>query len=132
MKEVVNTKTVLQVPKWKFTKLKTNFSVENLFIYAAGIIVIFIIVCALFPKWIAPYPPTFMDTSLILSPPNSAHWFGTDYFGRDVLSLVIYGSRDSLIIGIASVLIGGLIGGIIGSISGFFGGFIDVVFMSFI
>jgi peptide/nickel transport system permease protein len=132
MKEVVNTKTVLHVPKWKFTKQKTNFSVENLFILGAGMIVIFIILCALFPKWIAPYSPTFMDTSLILSPPNSAHWFGTDYFGRDVLSLVIYGSSDSLIIGIASVLIGGLIGGIIGSVSGYFGGIIDVVVMRLI
>jgi peptide/nickel transport system permease protein len=132
MKEVVNTKTVLQVPKWKFTSLKTNFSVSNLFIFTAGMIVLFIIVCALFPKWVAPYSPTYMDTSLILSAPNSAHWFGTDYFGRDVFSLVIYGSRDSLIIGIASVLIGGLIGAIIGSQSGYFGGVLDVVFMRFI
>lgn len=132
MKEVVNSKTVLQVPKWNFAKLNLKYSISNLLIYAAGIIVLFIIACAIFPKWIAPYSPTFMDTAHILSRPNSAHWFGTDYFGRDVLSLVIYGSRDSLIIGIASVLIGGLIGGIIGSISGFFGGFIDVVFMRFI
>ncbi|MGG3470349.1 ABC transporter permease [Neobacillus pocheonensis] len=132
MKEVVNTKTVLQVPKWKVTRLKTNFSVSNLFTYAAGMIVIFIITCAFFPKWLAPYSPTFMDTAHILSAPNSSHWFGTDYFGRDVLSLVIYGSRDSLIIGIASVLIGGLIGGIIGSVAGYFGGLIDTVFMQLI
>lgn len=132
MKEVVNTKTVLQVPKWKFTRLKTNFSVSSLFIYAAGMIVLFIIASALFPKWIAPFSPTYMDTLLILSAPSSAHWFGTDYFGRDVFSLVIYGSRDSLIIGLASVLIGGLIGGTIGAISGYFGGLIDVVFMRFI
>ncbi|MEH7334697.1 ABC transporter permease [Neobacillus drentensis] len=132
MKEVVNTKSVLQVPKWKFARLNTNFSVSNFFIYGAGLVVIFIITCALFPKWIAPYSPTFMDTAHTLSAPNSAHWFGTDYFGRDVLSLVIYGSRDSLIIGIASVIIGGLIGGIIGSAAGYFGGFFDVVFMRFI
>ena len=132
MKEVVNTKTVLQVPKWKFTRLQTNFSVSSLFIYAAGMIVQFIIASALFPKWIAPFSPTYMDTSLILSAPSSAHWFGTDYFGRDVFSLVIYGSRDSLIIGLASVLIGGLFGGTIGAISGYFGGLIDVVFMRFI
>src|SRR4051812_42392484 len=102
MKEVVNTKTVLQVPKWKFTRLKTNFSGSNLFTYSAGLIVLFIIACALFPKWIAPFSPTYMDTSLILRAPSSAHWFGTDYFGRDVFSLVIYGCRDSLIIGLAS------------------------------
>jgi peptide/nickel transport system permease protein len=132
MKEVVNTKTVLQVPKWKFTRLKTNFSGSNLFTYSAGLIVLFIIACALFPKWIAPFSPTYMDTSLILRAPSSAHWFGTDYFGRDVFSLVIYGCRDSLIIGLASVLIGGLIGGTIGSLSGYFGGLIDVVFMRLI
>lgn len=129
MKEMVNTEPVLRAPKWTLTKWKTNFSVSRLFLYIAVVIVLFIIVCAVFPKWIAPYSPTYMNTELTLSAPSAAHWFGTDYFGRDVFSLVVYGSRDSLIIGVTSVLIGGLIGGTIGALAGYIGGFVDVVFM---
>lgn len=132
MREVTNTKAVLKIPKWNIAKYKTNLSVSNLFIYVSGFIVLFIIACALFPKWIAPYSPTFMNTEFILSAPNAAHWFGTDYFGRDVFSLVVYGSRDSLIIGAASVVVGGLIGGAIGALAGYMGGLIDVIFMRFI
>ncbi|WP_379968002.1 ABC transporter permease [Ectobacillus sp. sgz5001026] len=132
MKEVIQSKTVLQVPKWNIGKYATNVSVANLFFYISSFIVLAIIVCALFPKWIAPYLPTVMNTEFILSPPSSAHWFGTDYFGRDVFSLVIYGSRDSLIIGFASVLIGGLIGGCIGALAGYIGGIVDAIFMRFI
>jgi peptide/nickel transport system permease protein len=132
MREVTNTKAVLKIPKWNIAKYRTNFSVSNLFIYVSGFIVLFIIACALFPKWIAPYSPTFMNTELILSAPNADHWFGTDYFGRDVFSLVVYGSRDSLIIGAASVVVGGLIGGAIGALAGYIGGLIDVIFMRFI
>jgi len=132
MKEIVNTDTVLRVPKWTFIKWKTNFSVSNLFLFVSIVIVLFIIGCAIFPKWIAPYSPTYMNTELILGKPSATHWFGTDYFGRDVFSLVIYGSRDSIIIGVASVLIGGIIGGIIGVLAGYIGGFVDAVLMRLI
>ncbi|MBV7504468.1 ABC transporter permease [Bacillus sp. sid0103] len=132
MREVTNTKTVLRLPKWNIANYKTNFTVSNLFIYFSGFTMLFIIACALFPKWIAPYSPTFMNTELILSAPSRAHLFGTDYFGRDVFSLVVYGSRDSLMIGTASVVMGGFIGGAIGALAGYLGGLIDVIFMRFI
>ncbi|WP_129728889.1 MULTISPECIES: ABC transporter permease [Bacillaceae] len=132
MKEMVNTEPVLRAPKWTLTKWKTNLSVSRLFLYIAVVIVLFIIICAVFPKWIAPYSPTYMNTELTLSAPSAAHWFGTDYFGRDVFSLVVYGSRDSLIIGVASVLIGGLLGGMVGALAGYIGGIVDVVLMRII
>ena len=131
MKEAVNSKTIWNVPKSNLIKLKINLSASNLFVYAAGMIVLFIVACALFPQWIAPYSPTYMHTEFILSPPSALHLLGTDYFGRDVLSLVVYGSRDSLIIGVVSVLIGGGIGGGLGALSGYVGGVMDMIFMRF-
>ncbi|PLS05372.1 ABC transporter permease [Neobacillus cucumis] len=129
MKEMVNVETTLRVPKWTLRKRKTNFSLSNLFLYTSTVVVLFIIACAVFPKWIAPFSPTYMNAEHILSKPSADHWFGTDYFGRDVFSLVIYGSQDSLIIGVASVLIGGIIGGSIGALAGYIGGFVDVILM---
>ncbi|WP_462411525.1 ABC transporter permease [Neobacillus sp. Marseille-QA0830] len=130
MKEVIETKSAMHLPKIKSTR--PQFSVTNVFVLLSGIVIFFVFVFALFPQWIAPYPPTQMQSDQILSPPSAAHWFGTDYFGRDVLSLVIYGSRDSLLIGVSSVIVGGIIGGIIGSISGYAGGIVDTIFMRFI
>jgi peptide/nickel transport system permease protein len=132
MKEMVNAEKVLRVPKWTLTKQNHPFSASKLFLYVAVVIVLFIIGCAFFPKLIAPYSPTYMNTELILSKPSAAHIFGTDYFGRDVFSLVIYGSRDSLIIGVASVFIGSIIGGTIGGFAGYMGGIVDIIFMRII
>ncbi|MBB3112492.1 peptide/nickel transport system permease protein [Paenibacillus phyllosphaerae] len=95
----------------------------------AGAVVLLIIACAIVPGWIAPYAPTEMLTDNILKPPSTDHLFGTDYFGRDIFSVVVHGSRDSLFIGFASVLIGGLAGGIIGAVSGYVGGIADTILM---
>ena len=62
-------------------------------------------VCAVFAPLIAPYDPTAIDPMVRLSPPGSAHWFGTDHFGRDTMSRVIYGSRMAALIGIGVVAI---------------------------
>jgi peptide/nickel transport system permease protein len=106
--------------------------VSELFVYGAGLVILFIIACAIVPQWIAPYAPTEMLMESNLQGPSGVHWFGTDYFGRDIFSLVVYGSRDSLLIGAMSVLVGGLAGGAIGALSGYIGGIVDVVLMRFI
>ncbi|MED1791460.1 ABC transporter permease [Brevibacillus nitrificans] len=105
---------------------------SQLFVSGAGLIVVFLIFCAVAPQWIAPYSPTDMDAANLLKPPGADHLFGTDYFGRDVFTLVIYGSRDSLLIGLASVLVGGLAGAGLGTLSGYVGGWVDVVIMRLI
>ena len=89
----------------------------------------FLVVCAIVPQWIAPYPPTKMFSDQILQAPSIRHFFGTDYFGRDVFSLVIHGSRTSLLIGAAVVLVGGITGSLIGMISGYVGGVVDTICM---
>jgi len=96
------------------------------------VILAFAALCALFPGWIAPYSPTSMEADRVLLPPGAAHYFGTDYFGRDIFSVVVYGARDSLLIGVASVLAGGLAGCIIGAAAGIAGGVIDLILMRFI
>lgn len=93
-----------------------------------GAIMLVMLVCGLFPEWIAPFEPTDM-TDAILAPPDRTHWFGTDHFGRDVLSLVIHGARQSLLMGACAVFVGGLAGGLIGLVSGYGGRRIDLVLM---
>ena len=80
---------------------------------------------ALAAPWLAPYDPNAQDVLLKLEPPSAAHPFGTDDFGRDVLSRVIYGARISLFVGAVATLVGVLVGTIIGVVSGYFGGLID-------
>jgi len=96
------------------------------------LIVIVAVLCAVAPEWIAPYSPTRMDPSNLMQPPSGRHWMGTDYFGRDMLSLVVYGSRDSLLIGLAAVAIGGVLGSAVGAIAGYIGGWFDIVVLRFI
>jgi ABC-type dipeptide/oligopeptide/nickel transport systems, permease components len=94
-----------------------------------GIPLLFLAICAVVPSWIAPLSPTFMDIGSILTAPGRAHLMGTDHFGRDVFSLIVYGARDSILIGVVSMLIGGLIGVSIGLTAGYIGGIADLLLM---
>jgi peptide/nickel transport system permease protein len=80
---------------------------------------------ALLAPWISPYDPDAQDVILKLEPPSAEHWFGTDAFGRDVLSRVIWGARVSLFVGTVATLAGVLVGTVIGIISGYYGGLVD-------
>ncbi|BBI36644.1 ABC transporter permease [Cohnella abietis] len=111
---------------------RKRIAVSDLLVYTAAIIVLFFLGCAIFPSWIAPYSPTSMVPTDIMKSPSLHHLFGTDYFGRDVFSVVVYGSRDSLIIGVAAAVFGAFAGGLIGAIAGYIGGAIDVIFMRLI
>lgn len=106
-----------------------QFSKNNpLAIFGAGVIFI-----SLFVSLVAPFlpiqDPIQQDLASRLKPPSLQHMFGTDNFGRDVLSRVIWGGRVSLLVGIFSVAIGSLIGITMGIISGYFGKYIDVFIM---
>ena len=88
-------------------------------------LVVAMIVIALLAPWIAPYDPDAQDVLMKLEPPSREHLFGTDAFGRDVLSRVIWGARVSLFVGSVATLAGIIIGTIIGIISGYYGGIVD-------
>ncbi len=95
----------------------------------AGIFMLFLLFVALFAPLIAPYDPMATDYGLAMNPPSAKHWAGTDVYGRDILSRIIYGSRISLAVGVSSVTIGALFGITLGLVSGFFGGFLDEIIM---
>jgi len=91
-----------------------------------GIILIFLlIIMAIIAPVIAPYNYTAIDPIHANEAPSARHLFGTDSFGRDILSRIFFGARASLGIGIGSSLIGVIIGVIFGSIAGFFGGIVE-------
>jgi peptide/nickel transport system permease protein len=92
----------------------------------AGIIVLMILAAALAPA-IAPYDPLETDFLAMLSPPSAEHWLGTDAFGRDLLSRLIYGSRTALLVGFTSAFLGATFGALAGVSSAYFGGRIDLI-----
>jgi len=95
-------------------------------IFAALIILVFVAVAVLAP-WIAPYNPLAQSILKINQTPSWAHWLGTDQFGRDVLSRMIYGSRNSLIFGLLSPVLAAIVGTTMGVVAGYFGGAVDRV-----
>lgn len=96
---------------------------------AAGLILLLIILAAIAAPLIAPYDPSAPDYDNVLAGPSLAHLFGTDSYGRDILSRVIWGGRISLSVGFISVIVGGVVGVGLGLISGFFGGWVDSLIM---
>jgi ABC-type dipeptide/oligopeptide/nickel transport system permease subunit len=79
-----------------------------------------VVLAAIFAPIVAPYDPYFTDLSKAMQAPSAAHWFGTDTAGRDVLSRVIYGARNTLAIGLIGVIVGGLLGGFFGILAAYF------------
>jgi len=95
---------------------------------AAGLLVIVLMgLCAAFAQWVAPYDPLTVDYGAMLAAPGAEHWLGTDSFGRDVLSRIIYGARTALAIGFIASFIGSTGGAVIGVISAYFGGKTDLL-----
>ena len=95
----------------------------------AGLFIVALVLVAVFAPLLAPYDPYETDYSLSMMPPSMDHPAGTDVYGRDILSRIIYGSRISLAVGFTSVLVGALAGVTLGLLSGFFGGFLDGLIM---
>jgi peptide/nickel transport system permease protein len=94
-------------------------------------IIVIMIAAAVLAGFVAPYDPLTTDYASMLQAPSSFHWFGTDSFGRDVFTRILYGSRTALWIGFASSFLGATLGGIIGVTSAYFGGKIDLVLQRF-
>ena len=94
---------------------------------AGAIIVIFMILAALLAGVVSPYDPELISFENMLDPPNGSHWMGTDEFGRDILTRILYGSRTALVIGFTCAIIGATGGLVLGVGSAYFGGMTDLV-----
>ncbi|MGB3900513.1 MAG: ABC transporter permease [Mesorhizobium sp.] len=95
-------------------------------------VLIAFVLAALLAPYIAPYDPIVQNADIRLQGPSWAHPFGTDNFGRDVLSRVIWGARIDLQIAILGVVFPFIIGTLVGTVAGFFGGVVDALFMRLI
>src|SRR4051812_42774163 len=93
-----------------------------------GLLVVLVMAIAgLGAEWIAPYSPTANDFAAMTEAPSWAHLMGTDQFGRDPLSRIVFGARTGLIVGFSCAIVGGLVGLVLGVASAYFGGWIDLV-----
>ena len=111
-------------PPWKEAWI--SFYKNRLALVGLGIVVFFIIMAIIAPL-IAPY--SFKDQVLAdrMLPPSSDHWFGTDDFGRDIFSRIVYGARISLWVGFFSVLGSVVFGTILGIVAGYYGRWVDAI-----
>lgn len=93
------------------------------------VIVIIVVILALFPQYIAQYDPIETNTLIQNTAPSAEHWFGTDFYGRDIFSRVVWGTRIDLLIGVLGTLVPFVIGGLIGLLAGYYGGVLDSILM---
>jgi peptide/nickel transport system permease protein len=117
------------LPRW----LRVTFKfVRQRPLGAAGAaIILLMLLTAVSADLLAPYNPLANDYGAMFTPPNASHWLGTDSFGRDVFSRIIYGSRTALLIGFSSAFMGTTIGTIIGVTSAYFGRRTDLIVQRF-
>ena len=86
-----------------------------------------IVLLALLAPWISPYDPTALGLAEGLQPPNTAHWFGTDQLGRDILTRVLHAARTDLQIGTIGVIVPLIIGAVLGLFAGYYAGWPDAI-----
>jgi oligopeptide transport system permease protein len=111
---------------WKdaWLRLRKN----HLAIFGLVVLSLFIVIALLTP-WIAPYSYEAQNLELGASPPSARHWLGTDIFGRDLLTQIMYGGRISLAVGFVATAVALLIGVTWGAIAGYAGGRVDAIMM---
>ena len=129
----MNTQTINDIAQaeqgtslWKdaWLRLRKN----HLAVFGLVTLVLFIVIALLTP-WIAPYSYQAQNLELGASPPSAAHWLGTDIFGRDLMTQIMYGGRISLAVGFVATAVALLIGVTWGAIAGYVGGRADAVMM---
>ncbi|MBQ6909086.1 MAG: ABC transporter permease [Synergistaceae bacterium] len=124
----MNENTVPELVKRKrrgaFAEVLFRLSKSPLAMFGLAIILL-LIFCALFAEVISPYSPIKQDLMHMFETPSAEHWLGTDEFGRDILSRLIFGARVSLQVGFIAVGIALVVGGMLGAISGYYSGWLD-------
>jgi len=101
------------------TGLMLRYTERNPMMVAGGVILVLLVLVALLAPWLRTVDPLDLEPAIRLMPPSAEHWFGTDMYGRDSYSRVIYGSRISLIVGASVALITSVVGLLLGLLSGY-------------
>jgi peptide/nickel transport system permease protein len=94
---------------------------------AGGALILVMVITALFAELLQTHDPIATNAAYTLGRPNLEHLLGTDHLGRDIYSRIVHGARVSLVVGVASTVLGSVLGGIIGLLSGYIGGKTDLV-----
>lgn len=124
----VEEEKLLEIPQGSWADIWYSLKRNKRAMFGLGFILLLIFL-AIFADYIAPYGMREQELSNALQFPNVNHWLGTDDLGRDVLSRMIYGTRVSLTVGVAAVVLALIIGAFLGVIAGYFQGWIDTLIM---
>jgi peptide/nickel transport system permease protein len=119
--------TRIQAPRARWVSAIANFVRQRPLGAIGAALIVVTAVLAAGAAWIAPYDPVLNDYAAMLAGPSAGHWLGTDAYGRDVLSRIIFGSRTALTVGLGASLIGVTLGSLIGVASAYFGGRVDLL-----
>lgn len=116
-------------PRLDSLKTFSKRLLKNKAAVVGGVIIFIIILVGLIGPYLLKTDPNAQNIINKLQPPSKEHWFGTDNFGRDIFTRIIYGTSLTLKVGFLSVFLGGFVGVILGVISGYYGGIIDTITM---
>jgi len=92
-----------------------------------AVVLVAMTLAAVFATWLAPYDPLETNYAMVVRPPSASHWLGTDHFGRDVLSRLIFGARTALLVGLVSSFVSATLGSLLGATTAYFGGRVDLI-----
>ena len=115
-----------RVTEWQ--RFRRVFFGRKIVVFGTVVIAI-LVIAGVFAPWLAPYDPVKISLTERLQGPSWAHWLGTDNFGRDTLSRLIYGARTSLFVGLTSVGLASVVGMVLGGMAAYYGGWFGAVVM---
>ncbi len=116
-----------EAPRARWLQGTLDFARQRPLGAIGAVMIVVMVLVALTAQWLAPYDALTTDYGAMLAAPDGKHWLGTDAYGRDVYSRMVYGSRTALIVGLGASFIGATLGALIGVASAYFGGRIDLI-----
>jgi len=126
-KEALDALAQSRKPRARWLQASLDFCVRRPLGAVGAAIILTMTFVALTAHWLAPYDALATDYGAMLAAPSTAHWLGTDTFGRDVFSRILFGSQTALIVGLGASFIGATFGALVGVASAYFGGRIDLI-----
>jgi len=126
-KETLDSLAGAETRRARWLQIALDFSRQRPLGALGAAIILIMTIVALSAHWLAPYDVLQTDYGAMLAAPSARHWLGTDAYGRDVFSRIVFGSQTALIVGLGASVIGATFGALIGVASAYFGGRIDML-----